>query len=250
MPGLCPPKKRIAMWSGPRNLSTALMRSWENRPDTAVYDEPLYAHYLQQTGRQHPGGAETLASQETDWRNVVNQLTDTLRPEETILYQKQMAHHLLPHIDLKWLEQITNCLLIREPSQVLLSLAEFLPSPCIEETGLPQQWTIYERLREQTGRPPLIIDAADLLQSPRSLLTKLCDTIGVPFFSEMLTWPPGARDSDGVWGKHWYTKVYETTGFKRYQPKQVSVPSRLQDLLFECQAIYRRLYERRLQLKD
>jgi sulfotransferase family protein len=238
---------RLAMWSGPRNISTAMMRSWGSRPDTIVCDEPLYAHYLLATAdRRHPGYEETLASHETDVPKVVRWLTGPLPKGKRIFYQKHMAHHLLPDIDVGWIDSLANAFLIRNPREMLTSLLEFLPDPRLEDTGLPQQVALFERVRSRTKTTPPILDAADVLKNPRSALTTLCDAIGVPFLDDMLQWAPGPRDTDGAWARHWYAKVYETTTFAPYRAKGVNLPPRLAPLLAECDGLYRRLYEHRL----
>ena len=219
--------KRIAMWSGPRNISTAMMRSWGNRADTVVWDEPLYSHYLLTTQIRHPGAEEVVQHHESDWRKVVQMLTQPLPDGKTIQYEKQMAHHLLPDIDLGWLDARTNCLLIRDPARVLVSLSEFLPLPTVEETGLPQQLRIYQYILDRTGDPPPIVDSADILDSPGRMLNGLCERLGVDFDAEMLRWPPGPRETDGIWAKHWYAKVYDTTEFQASHPRTTSVPQHL-----------------------
>jgi len=237
---------RIAMWSGPRNISTAMMRSWGNRSDTIVCDEPLYAHYLQVTRLPHPGAEETIRRHETDWSKVVAWLTGPMPEGKTVFYQKHMAHHLLPDIGLDWLRSLTNCFLIREPREMLTSLLEFLPQPRLEDTGLPQQMRIWELVRDATGRLPPVLDARDVLQDPRAALGALCEAVGVDFSESMLRWSPGLRETDGVWAKHWYAKVEHTTSFSPYEPKQVAVPYQLQPLLRECEDLYRRLHAQRL----
>lgn len=239
---------RIAMWSGPRNISTALMRSWGNRPDTYVCDEPLYAHYLLSTGiTNHPGYAETIASHETDWRKVVSWLTGPIPEGKAIFYQKHMAHHVLPDMELSWVESLTNCLLIREPREMLTSLLEFLPEPRLEDTGLPHQMWLFEHLREKGGQTPPILDARDVLNDPSRILAQLCERVGIAFSTEMLFWEPGLRPTDGAWAPFWYSKVADTTSFGTYQPKKVTLPTKFLPLLNECDEIYRRLYGFRLE---
>ncbi len=238
---------RIAMWSGPRNISTALMRSWGSRPDTFVCDEPLYAHYLLTTGiTNHPGYAETIASQETDWRKVVAWLTGPIPEGKSIFYQKHMAHHVLPNMELAWVESLTNCLLIREPREMLTSLLEFLPDPRLEDTGLPHQLWLFEHFSKKLGAPPPVLDARDVLDNPRRILAQLCERIEVPFSEQMLAWEPGTRLTDGAWAAYWYSKVEETTSFGQYRPKAAAVPEKFRPLLAECDEIYSRLYESRL----
>ncbi len=232
---------RVAMWSGPRNISTAMMRSWGARPDTFVCDEPLYAHYLTHTGIQHPGREETLATMEHDWRKAVDWLTGTIPEGKTVFYQKQMAHHLVGDIELDWAYGLTNCFLIREPREMITSLLEFVPEPGVSNTGLDKQVEIFEMIRVETSEIPPVIDARDVLDNPRGVLSKLCERIGLPFYEEMLEWPPGPRDTDGAWAKYWYKKVEQTTSFGPYRPKPDPVPESLMPLLAECEELYERL---------
>jgi len=240
------PVLRVAMWSGPRNISTAMMRAWGNRPDTFVTDEPLYAHYLLRTGLDHPGRDEVIASQEQDWRKVAAWLTGPIPEGEEIWYQKHMAHHLLPEIGREWLSEVTNCFLIREPREMLTSLLHFLPEPRLEDTGLLQQVELFEWERGRTGRVPAVLDARDVLEDPRGQLSRLCDALGVDFREEMLSWPAGARETDGVWARYWYGSVERSTRFDPYRPKTEDVPGRLAGLLGECERLYARLYGYRL----
>ena len=238
---------RLAMWSGPRNISTAMMRSWGNRSDAVVCDEPLYAHYLRVTGLPHPGAAEVIAHHESDWRKVVEFLTGELPPGKTIFYQKHMAHHLLPVIDSAWLDQLTHCFLIREPREMVTSLLEFIPQPTLADTGLPQQLRIFERVRKQTGRVPPVIDAQDVLADPEAVLRSCCRMLDVPFQPAMLSWPAGRRATDGIWAKYWYDKVEKTTSFGPYRPKEEPVSESLRGLISECDDVYSQLREFRIQ---
>lgn len=237
---------RIAMWSGPRNISTALMRSWGNRPDTFVCDEPLYAHYLAVTAKPHPARDEVIAHHETDWRKVVASLTGPVPAGRAIFYQKHMAHHLLPDIDRRWLDHLTHAFLIRDPLDMLTSLVKNVPQPELDDTGLPQQLELFERVRQAAGRTPPVIDARDVLENPRRILSKLCAALGVPFLDAMLAWPPGRRDTDGVWAPHWYAAVERSTTFQPYQPKHEPLPPRLEPLLHHCRRLYDQLYPHRL----
>jgi len=237
---------RIAMWSGPRNISTALMRSWGSRPDTFVTDEPLYAHYLRETGAPHPGREEVLRAHDSDWRRVTAWLSGPIPQGRAIWYQKHMAHHLLPHIGTGWLERMTNCFLIREPREMLTSLVRVIPEPTLSDTGLPQQWDLFQREWDRTGSRPPVLDARDVLEDPRAMLDRLCEAVGVSFRPEMLSWAPGPRETDGVWARHWYEAVERSTGFEPYRPRVESVPARLERLLEECQALYTRLHRHRL----
>jgi len=234
------PPLRLAMWSGPRNVSTAFMRSWENRPDTIVVDEPFYGHYLQATGIEHPGRDEVIAHHETDWRCVVESLLAPLPQGVSVFYQKQMSHHLLPHMGREWLGSVTHGFLIRDPAPMLASLEVKLGEFDLDATGLPQQVEIFEFVRRTTGRVPPVIDSADLLAAPEPMLRALCDALGVPFSERMLSWPPGRRASDGVWAKYWYERVERSTGF---EPAEASEPPKLAGRLAELEARCRPLYE-------
>lgn len=240
--------RRIAMWSGPRNISTALMRSWGSRADTVVCDEPLYAHYLRVTNRDHPGREEVLAAQDSDWRRVVAWLTGPVPERKAIFYQKHMAHHLLPGIGRHWLDRLTNVFLIRDPREMLTSLIKVTPNAELADTGLPQQWEMFQRATHRTGKTPVVIDSRDVLENPSAMLAALCDAVDVPFDDAMLSWEPGPRKTDGVWAKHWYATVEQSTGFAPYQPKNEDVPARLTKTLGECEAIYQRLHEHRLEV--
>jgi hypothetical protein len=238
---------RIAMWSGPRNISTAMMRSWGNRPDTFVCDEPFYAHYLQATGLAHPGAAEVIASGETDWRKVVAQLSGDVPAGKRIFYQKQMTHHLLPEIDRAWLGAVTNCFLIRDPAEVIASYIRKNNDPALEDIGFVQQAEIFDWVRTHTGAIPPVIDARDVLEHPEKNLKLLCDAVDVEFMEAMLSWPPGLRETDGIWAKHWYGEVEQSTGFRKPVPRQREpVPDRLRGVYERSGECYARLYQYRL----
>jgi hypothetical protein len=238
---------RIAMWSGPRNISTAMMRAWENRPDTVVHDEPFYAHYLLATGLEHPGRDEIIAAYETDWRKVVAQITQApLPPGKTIYYQKHMTHHILAHMPLDWMTELTNCFLIRDPQEVITSYIKVRPDVTLDDIGFSQQWRLFQFIRETTGKIPPILDARDVLEDPRGMLTRLCQAVGVDFDERMLSWPPGRRESDGVWAKYWYAAVEKSTGFAPYRPKTEQAPAHLRDVLEAATEIYAKLHAYRL----
>jgi hypothetical protein len=234
------------MWSGPRNISSAMMRSWGNRPDTRVCDEPLYAHYLLKTGMPHPGADEVLRSQDTNWRRVVRELTESTVPGKSIFYQKHMSHHLLPDIEREWLDHVTNVFLIREPREVVASFTKVAGEPTLDQTGLPQQLELFDWVRRRMGRVPPVIDARDVLEDPPRVLRQLCEAVDVPFDAAMLSWPPGPRDTDGVWARHWYGALEQSTSFQPYRPTQASVPEHLAGLLAAADAIYQQLSAHRL----
>jgi hypothetical protein len=237
---------RLAMWSGPRNISTALMRSWGNRSDTAVWDEPLYAHYLLEHGLEHPGREEVLQHHESDVEAVVARLTGPVSEAKRIFYQKHMAHHLLPEMDREWIFALTNCFLIREPREMLTSLLRVLPRAELFDTGLAQQVEIFDEVRRRSGEVPPVLDAKDVLDDPPRLLRLLCERLGMPFDEAMLEWPPGPRTSDGVWAKHWYGAVECSTTFRPYRPKPDEVQAEKRDLLEECEHLYDELASHRL----
>jgi hypothetical protein len=226
------------MWSGPRNISTALMRSWENRPDTFVVDEPLYACYLTRVEVSHPGRDEVIAAHDTDWRRVTRWLTEFVPPGAAIFYQKHMAHHLLPEMDRDWLFRLANCFLIRDPAGMLASLEARMGPPTLRDTGLPQQVEIFREVWEHTGEVPPVIDSADVLKHPDRTLGALCERLGIAFTGSMLHWPPGRRETDGVWAKYWYDRVEQSTGFEPYRQRTVELSPSLRGLLAECRPFY------------
>ena len=238
---------RLAMWSGPRNVSTAFMRSWENRGDTLVVDEPFYAHYLQATGIDHPGRDEVIASQSTDWRKVAAMLHGPLPPGISIYYQKQMAHHLLPDMGREWLDGLTHAFLIRDPRPMIASLGEKLADFELEATGLPQQVEIFEHVLAREGRVPPVVDSADLLARPEVTLRALCAALGVPYSDRMLNWPAGRRATDGIWAKHWYDRVERSTGFEPPPAeKAIERSPRAAAIEARCRPLYDRLREHKL----
>ena len=235
------------MWSGPRNISTAMMRAWGNRADTAVIDEPFYAYYLERTGKKHPGAAEIIAGGETDWQKIVASLrTQPIPSGKRIFFQKQMTHHLLPEIGREWIADLTNCFLIRDPREVILSYIKKNPELELEDLGFVQQSKIFEFMRARTNSIPPIVDARDVLEHPERTLRLLCDAVGVEFDKAMLSWPPGLRDSDGIWAKYWYDDVARSTSFQPYQPREGIIPNRLREIYERCRECYEKLYQHRV----
>lgn len=235
------------MWSGPRTLSTALMRSFGNRSDTVVVDEPLYGYYLAATGIDHPGADEIIQSMSTDWADVVRQLTGATRlpPGKTVYYQKHMAHHLLDEIDTEALDGLRHAYLIRDPRRLLASYAKVRDTPTLADLGLAQQVAIFRRF----GGP--VIDAADISARAGRALPALCSALGIPFDEAMLAWPAGPRETDGVWAKHWYASVWSSTGFDPARTANsptgpVQLPPELEPLAAQCQAYYDEMAEHRL----
>lgn len=229
------PKLRINVWSGPRNVSTALMYSFAQRSDTRVVDEPLYAHYLRVSGAPHPGRETVLASQEQDGEKVVREVI--LGPSDRpVVFFKQMAHHLLG-LDRAFLAHTANVILTRDPVEMLPSLRENIARPKLTDTGYAVQTQLFERLRA-LGQDPPVLDAREVLLAPRKVLSELCRRLGIPFEESMLSWKPGARPEDGVWAPHWYTSVHRSSGFEPYRPKAAPFPEELAELLAECRPHY------------
>ena len=238
---------RIAMWSGPRNISTALMRSFGNRTDTFVCDEPLYAHYLRETGTPHPGYVEIIAAHETNWRRATRRLTGPIPRARAIFYQKHMAHHLLPHIERDWLLQLRHAFLVRHPAEMLRSLSRVIPKPSMEDTGLPQQVALLDWIANTLGTCPPVIDARDVLTDPQAVLSQFCKAVDIPWDPDMLAWESGPRATDGVWGPYWYDSVYGSTGFRAPAPAVTDVPDSLRPVLETCMPLYDQLRNHRTQ---
>ena len=222
------------------------MRAWGNRADAFVIDEPFYAYYLNATGKQHPGADEIIASGETDWRKVIAQLTGPIPNAKGIFFQKQMAHHLLPEVDREWLGAVTNYFLIREPREVIASYVKKREDPALQDLGFVQQAEIFDFVRVRTSSIPPIVDAKDVLENPDRMLHLLCKAVGVEFSESMLSWPPGLRETDGIWARHWYGEVAKTTSFQPYRPRHVQVPARLQEIHDRSRESCGRLYEYQL----
>ena len=241
---MTPSEVRVAMWSGPRNISTAMMRSWENRPDTVVVDEPFYAAYLARTGADHPAREEVIASQPTDPDQVVAQLRGPLPPGKSVHYAKQMTHHIAEDQDLGWLRGFRNVLLIRDPREVVASYVKARETCEPEDIGLLQQVRLLDHLDEH----PPVIDAGDFLRDPEAHLRWLCDWLGIEFTERMLHWPAGPRDSDGVWAPHWYDAVWASTGFAPWRPREVDLDQHDAAVAEACRPAYERLRALRIEL--
>jgi hypothetical protein len=241
-----PEQVRLAMWSGPRNISTAMMRSWDNRGDTTVIDEPFYGFYLYRTGKHHPGSAEIVSQTEIDVSKIVATLTGPVPGGKRIFYQKHMTHHLLPEVDRSWLAAVTNCFLIRDPAEVITSYLKKNPDPRLEDLGYVQQAELFDLVRRNTGAIPPVIDARDVLENPRRLLHLLCRALGINFDDAMLSWSPGLRETDGVWAKYWYGEVAQSTCFEAYRPRNEPVPAAFRDVYERCVEHYRKLHRHRL----
>jgi sulfotransferase family protein len=239
---------RVAMWSGPRNISTAMMRAFENRPDTVVVDEPLYAAYLARTGVDHPAREEVLATQPTSLQDAIAGLQAPLPSGRRVHYAKHMAHHLPPETGLGWTLRFRNALLIRDPSEVVASYVRARETCAAEDIGLLQQGSLLEFWDTQGAEVP-ILDAADFLRGPEAHLRWLCDWLGIPFTPRMLSWPSGPRDSDGVWAPHWYAAVWASTGFEPWRPRETNLSDHDAEVAEACRPTYEALYARRVRLR-
>lgn len=232
---------RIAMWSGPRNISTAMMRAWENRGDCAVSDEPLYAAYLAETGLDHPGRDAVIAAGETDWRRVVDALLGAAPHAAPLWYQKHMSHHLTPGMTVDWVLGLRNVFLIRDPAEVVASYLKSRATVTPDDIGLPQQGRLFDLLRERLGETPPVIDAGDFLRAPEAHLRALCARLGIAFTPRMLAWPAGPRDSDGVWAPYWYDAVWKSTGFEPWRAREHRLDSEALAVADACRPVYERL---------
>jgi hypothetical protein len=239
------------MWSGPRNISTAMMRAFGNRADCAVSDEPFYGAYLHATGLDHPMRTEVIASQPKDWREVAAALTGPAPGGRTIWYQKHMTHHMLGGFGQDWTDGFVNAFLIRAPEAVLASYARKRQDFTLAEIGLPAQVALFERAAQRLGRAPPVIEGADVLADPRGALTALCAACGMAFDEAMLAWPPGRRPSDGVWAPAWYEAVEKSTGFERPRPEARfdDLPDALKRIAEAGRPLYERLARHRLGAK-
>lgn len=227
--------QRICLWSGPRNISTAIMYAFGQRSDTEIVDEPLYAHYLHVTGAKHPGREEVMASMQIDGKEVIRDviLGPCVKP---VLFMKQMAHHLI-EIDRSFMRETHNILLIRDPKEMLPSLTKVIGIPKLKDTGLKMQADLLSELHEM-GQSPPILDARELLLAPKEVLSILCSRLDLPFEEDMLSWKRGGHSSDGVWAPYWYDNVHKSEGFAPYQPKSAPFPVELNSVLSECLQYY------------
>lgn len=231
---------RICLWSGPRNISTALMYSFAQREDTTVVDEPLYAHYLNVTPADayHPGASDVLASMDSDGERVVRDVIFGAYPTPIVFF-KQMTHHLVG-LDTSFLDRTVNVLLTRNPRDMLRSYAAVIDAPSVSDTGYPHAAVLLEDLLRR-GQDPVVIDSTRALENPGSILAQLCGRIGIPFDRAMLSWEAGPRPEDGVWAPHWYSSVHRSTGFGPPRTHQDAFPERLRPLLDQCLPHYETL---------
>ena len=208
------PVARIAMWSGPRNISTAMMYSFASRSDCTVWDEPFYAFYLANAGIEHPMNAAVISAGIEDYDNVVERCCSGPPEPATVFYQKHMTHHMLPGCDRGWMDGVTNAFLIRSPERVLASYARKRDEVELRDIGFVEQAEIFRATADRLGAPPPVVDADDILTAPQATLSALCEKIGIAFDAAMLSWPAGPKPFDGAWAPHWYNAVWQSTGFQ------------------------------------
>ena len=234
------------MWSGPRNISTALMRSWESRSDTFVIDEPFYAHYLSVTNVDHPGRDEIVQRGETDQSVVSKGLISDIDDSCSIYFQKHMTHHMIPSVGRDWMKDVVNCFLIRNPKDMILSYTKVNSNLSMHLLGLEEQYELFEYVTKINGRAPPVVDSKDILIDPRKTLSLLCEKVGVIFSEEMLSWSKGVRDTDGVWAKYWYDNVINSTGFNTYTEKNEVIRDEYFQLYEDCLKIYEKLSKHKI----
>ncbi len=210
---MTPDPQRIAMWSGPRNLSTAMMYSFAARGDCQVWDEPFYAAYLQKTGMDHPMSDAVIADGLADPNAVAAACLAPLKAEQSLFYQKHMTLHMVPEFDRGFMRGLTNVFLIRHPARVIASYAKKREAPELADIGFVQQAELFDEVADWLGHAPLVIDSADIRATPQATLSRLCAGLNIPFTDRMLHWPAGPKPFDGVWAPHWYNAVHASTGF-------------------------------------
>ena len=236
---------RVAMWSGPRNISTALMRSWENRLDTSVVDEPFYAYYLNRCQVSHPGFDEIVNSQSIHYKDVAEAMSEG-RCNTSLQYQKHMTHHLFKDDDLAWTAKLKHAFLIRDPAEIVSSYTAVRGSCELHDIGIEQQLFLYKKISKITGQDIPIIDSNDVLRAPKALMRQLCHKLGVPFSGNMLKWAPGKRASDGIWAPYWYESVEASTGFKALRKPALALDMEQHAVVAEATPYFHELYAQRL----
>ena len=232
---------KIACWSGPRNISTALMRSWSSRNDTFVSDEPFYAYYLKKTGLNHPMAEQIIDYYPNTYDQAVDSINKKIPESKKIWYQKHMAHHLIHFKNIDWIKNFHNCFLIRHPKDVINSYIDKNQLNHIDELGYPQQWKLIEYLRENK-KDIIVIDSSILLENPKKILNEWCKNLNIEFYETMLSWEKGPYSTDGIWWKHWYNNVINTNQFELFDKKSNTIPNRYQNIYNEALDYYKKLY--------
>ena len=232
---------KIAMWSGPRNLSTAMMYAFAARGDCAVWDEPFYAAYLRETGIDHPMHAQIVEAHEDDPAKVAAGCTGEIPNGHSFFYQKHMTLHMIPEFDRGFMRALTNVFLIRHPARVVASYAKKREGPTLMDIGFVQQAELFDQVREWVGEEPLVIDSADIRADPEAALRRLCDALNIPFTKAMLHWPAGSKPFDGVWAPHWYGAVHRSTGFEDPEGPLPNMSPEYQDIVDQALPYYEKL---------
>jgi hypothetical protein len=227
----------VSCWSGPRNISTALMRSWSSRKDTFVTDEPFYAYYLKETKLKHPLYKEIINKYSSNYDEIVNYLINSIPKDKKIWYQKHMAHHIFNFNNIEWVNNCENCILLRHPKEVISSYSKKNQLNSVEELGYPQQYEIVKYLKK-INKSYLILDSSDLLKNPEKVLSNWCMTINIKFDKSMLIWEKGNYVTDGIWWKNWYDNVIKTTGFKEYEKKDINIENKYDSIYNESMKYY------------
>ena len=232
---------KIACWSGPRNISTALMRSWSSRNDTFISDEPFYAYYLKEKQLKHPMYKEIIEYYPNTYDDVVNSLISEIPNDKENWYQKHMAHHLIDLNSIEWIKNFENCILIRHPKDVINSYIKKNTLNHIDELGYPQQYKIMKYL-DSVGKKFIVIDSNILLNNPIKILSQWCNKIDLEFNDSMLRWDKGNHPQDGIWWKHWYDNVIKTTHFKKFSANERDLDKKYQLIYDEALDYYNKLY--------
>ena len=227
----------VACWSGPRNISTALMRSWSSRTDTFITDEPFYAYYLKETKLEHPMYKEIINEYSSNYNKIVDYLIGEIPNNKKIWYQKHMAHHILDLNNIKWISNCQNCILLRDPKEVISSFTQKNKLNSVEELGYPQQYEIIKFLKKN-NKSFFIIDSSELLKNPEKILSDWCKKINIYFDQSMLEWGKGNHINDGIWWKSWYDNVIKTTGFKKYEKKDLAIENQYDSIYNESMEYY------------
>lgn len=232
----------VACWSGPRNISTALMRSWSSRHDTFVTDEPFYAYYLKETKLKHPMYEEIINHYSSNYNQIVSDLISKIPEGKKIWYQKHMAHHILDLTNIEWIANCENCILMRHPKEVISSYTKKNELNSVEDLGYSQQYEIMKFLKK-LNKPYIIIDSSELLKNPEKSLSTWCKKMNIKFYKSMLSWEKGNNIYDGIWWKSWYDNVINTTGFQKFEKKDITIENKYDSIYNESMKYYNYLKE-------
>lgn len=244
------PTTRICMWSGPRNISTAMMRSFSSRADCAVSDEPFYGCFLKQSGAPHPMAAEVIADMDCDWSSVATTLSGPAPQGRAVWYQKHMTHHMVGPVQPDDLRDCTHAFLIREPARMVASYRVKRESVTPDDLGYATQRAFFDRIADRLGHAPPVVDSADVLANPAGTLAALCGALGIAWDSAMLSWSAGIHPDDGIWASHWYDAVVASTGFQAPDDRPVALDRDAQAVADACRADYDQLASHRLRVNQ